>query len=385
MTKKLNIKDFFATARNQYYLGLLITVLVTLAEVVKWKQRNFFIYRYASLDMWSGKIPYGREWAEAHQLDSFLYGPLFTLLFSPFAFLPPWLGPFLWNILNFSLFFYAIRCLPIDEKKKTNFFFFILLMMANNLMYYQYNLLVASIFLLAFAWMERGKFIGAILLIGISGFTKIYGVFQYAFLIFYKKFWRNLLYVVPTLLIMAALPLLIMSPDHLQTIYSKWVSSFPAHFQSREWMSIFHYKPFFTQVPSSTTYYQLGSLGVLAVLSLVRLKRSKQLSFRAQTVGIMMGWVILFSNSPEIGTYLIAMCGLALWYFTRENKGYEKALFLLNFFIFMIVPQDIFFPKPWMRVIIEQAQFQILLFFITWLWMIWTSYGPSFKNKSDLK
>lgn len=381
MIKKINIREFFSTARNQYYLGLLITLLVTLAEVAKWKQRNFFIYRYATLDMWDGKIPYGREWAQSIGFDSFLYGPLFSLIFSPFAFLPPWLGPFFWNILNYSVFFYAIRSLPVlSDKKKTNFFFFILLMMANNLMYYQYNMIVASIFLIGLTLMEKGNFLGSIMLIGISGFTKIYGVFQYAFLVFYKHFWRNILIIIPVLLVLGLLPLIMMHPAHLLSAYTKWVASFPAHFQSREWMSLFHFKMLFSKVPESTTFYQLGSFGILSLLSLLRLKRSSSFSFRAASVGIMMGWVILFSNSPEIGTYLIAMCGLALWYFSQENNRFEQWLLIFNFFLFMIVPQDILFPRPLMRIIIEQVQLHILVFTLTWLWMIWKTYGPEKKS-----
>lgn len=381
MTKKLNIREFFAKPRNQFYLGLLITLLVTLAEVIKWKQRNFFIYRYATLDMWNGKIPYGREWVESIGYDSFLYGPLFALLFSPFAFLPPWLGPFFWNILNFSVFFYAIRSLPeIDEKKKTIFYFFIILMMANNLMYYQYNMMVASIFLIGFTLMEKGKFLGAVLLIGVSGCTKIYGIFQYAFLVFYKKFWRNLLIIIPVLILLGSLPLIMMDPGQLQKIYIKWIESFPDHFRSRPWMSLFHYRPFFTQLPESVTIFQLTSFVLLSIASLLRLKRSAAFSFRAGSVGIMMGWVILFSNSPEIGTYLIAMCGLALWYFSRSNTRFDTALVIINFFLFMIVPQDILFPPPLMRIIMEKAQFHILFFFLTWLWMIWTTYGPEKRS-----
>ena len=90
----------------------------------------------------------------------------------------------------------------------------------------------------------------------------------------------------------------------------------------------------------------------------------------------MMGWVILFSNSPEIGTYLIAMTGLALWYYNSQPVKGEKILFALNFFLFMIVPQDVLCPKPIMRLLIEKAQLHLLVFLSTWLWMIWKTYGP---------
>ena len=368
---------FFSQTRTQFLLGLLVTLLVTLAEVVKWKQRNFFIYRNATLDLWAGRMPYGPEWTASVGPDAFLYGPLFTLLFTPFAWLPPWLGPFAWNIGNFLLFFYAIRSLPLSETKKTRFYFFVFLMMANNLMYYQYNLVVASIFLLAYAFLEKGRPMASILLIGVSGFTKIYGVFQYAFLLFYQRTWRNVfLYVLPTLLILALLPLVMLSPRELLNTYTSWISSFPWHFQSRPWMSVFHIRLLFSAVPVSTIPYQLGALALLSLLSLWRLNRSADAGFRAQTTGIMMGWVILFSNSPEIGTYLIAMTGLALWYYNSQPVKGEKILFALNFFLFMIVPQDVLCPKPIMRLLIEKAQLHLLVFLSTWLWMIWKTYGP---------
>lgn len=375
----LRLQSFFSLPKHQFILGLVVTLLVTLAEVIKWKQRNFFIYRNATLDMWAGQIPYGSEWTSRVGPDAFLYGPLFTLLFTPFAWLPPWLGPFLWNIAGFSLFFYAIRSLPnsFDNRKKTAIFFFIFLMMANNLMYYQYNLMVSAFFLLGFSLMEKGHAFGSILLIGLSGFTKIYGVFQYAFLLFYGKFWRNLfLFVLPLLATLALLPLIMMDSDHLREVYTKWVSSFDEHFNSRPWMSIFHFRLLFPAVPEKTSWFQLGSLAFLGLITLLRLSKSHLESFRAQTVGIMMGWVILFSNSPEIGTYLIAMTGLALWHFSRTPTSIDRWILMINFVVFMVIPQDVFFPRALARFLMEQWQIHILLFFLTWIRMITKTYLP---------
>ena len=50
--------------------------------------------------------------------------------------------------------------------------------LATTLLSFQYNVSVAYFFLFSFSLLERGKYLPAILIILLSGFTKIYGVFS---------------------------------------------------------------------------------------------------------------------------------------------------------------------------------------------------------------
>ena len=101
-----NISRFFLNRRNIFIVGFALTFVLTLLEVSHGTQYNFFTFQNGTFDFWKGEDPYGVE-----KYD-FLYGPLFAILFAPFAYLGMTVGPFVWNLFNFSMFFCAIFTLP---------------------------------------------------------------------------------------------------------------------------------------------------------------------------------------------------------------------------------------------------------------------------------
>ena len=180
------IGRFFLNRRNLFVIGFVLTFVLTLLEVAHGKQHNFFTFQQSTIDFWSGESPYGKPY-------DFLYGPLFSILFAPFAYMGSTVGPFVWNLMNFTLFFYAIFSVPrITEVQKCKTYLYTALILATTQMSIQFNPVVAYLFLFAFSLLERDKPYPAILLILVSGFCKIYGIFELALLLCYPKFWRNL-------------------------------------------------------------------------------------------------------------------------------------------------------------------------------------------------
>lgn len=80
-----------------YFIGLILMFIITFKEAIQSSYYNFQIYSYGSLDFWSGINPY-IDWNHlsllGKPLDFFLYSPLFSILFTPFALLPAELGVF---------------------------------------------------------------------------------------------------------------------------------------------------------------------------------------------------------------------------------------------------------------------------------------------------
>jgi hypothetical protein len=122
------IKKLTKTQRSIYLFGFFFVFLITLKEVIGMSYNNFQIFSYGSLDFWTGINPY-THWNHlsilGKPLDLFLYGPLFSILFTPFALLPGWLGVFCWNIFTYTLFYFSIFTLP-DQFSfiKKNLYFF---------------------------------------------------------------------------------------------------------------------------------------------------------------------------------------------------------------------------------------------------------------------
>ncbi|MDE6070097.1 MAG: DUF2029 domain-containing protein, partial [Alistipes sp.] len=200
---------FFLDPRNLYILGFLLVLALTFAEAARGRHRNFMIFAESTKLFWQQIAPYGANWtAAAPHLDYFLYGPLFNVLFAPFAYLPGLLGPFAWNLFNFTLWFAAIFTLPerFSREEKCKSFLYTLLILACTQLSFQYNVVVGAIFLLAYSLLERGKGFWAVLLILISGFTKIYGIFQLGLLVCYPRLGRNMAYAVALGVVLAVLP-----------------------------------------------------------------------------------------------------------------------------------------------------------------------------------
>ncbi|MEG2240704.1 MAG: glycosyltransferase family 87 protein, partial [Alistipes sp.] len=225
------------------------------------------------------------------------------------------------------------------------------------------------LFLFAYGLQERDKSFWAVLLIMLSGFTKVYGIFQLAFLLCYPRFWRNMGYAVGIGVVLFALPLLKLSPSELLPYYREWIEALSLHQSSRIFDSVFFAEPFLNRTLPYFRIVQIGTLVLLAGLFLANYKKYSSFAFRAQALGILMGWVILFSDSAEKHTYVIALGGYLLWYWNHAPRRIDKVLFWANFVLLVLIPIDVVCPIPVMRFVCYTLWLNIWVFLFTWLRM----------------
>ncbi|MEG1574081.1 MAG: glycosyltransferase family 87 protein [Bacteroidales bacterium] len=346
--------------------------MLTLSEVSRGRQYNFMIFSDASIDFWRGIIPYGAEWGAEKGHDVFLYGPLFNILFTPFIYMPQWLAPFAWNIINFSLYFLAIFTLPdrFTTTSKCRTFLYTLPILATTLLSFQYNVVVAYIFIFAFSLLERGKYKLAIILILLSAFTKIYGIFQIGMLIFYPKILRHIGYIIPIAIAYTLVPLIKIPVSEIAGYYGSWFTGLTEHDITRTFHTIFYIKPLFQTPPTWTTIAQIISITLLAFMILANRCSYSSFSFRIQSLGILMGWVILFGTSSEYHTYVIALLGYMLWYYSRKPSIIDKILYWTNFIVLVLMPIDLLCPTAIWRFTFLTITLNIWIFTITWIRMI---------------
>ena len=366
---------FFHNPRNLFILGFAIAFALTFIDVMRGRHFNFMIFADSTRDFWAGVSPYTDGWVAEHK-RFFLYSPVFSVLFSPFAFLPKWLGPFAWNLFNYVMFYFAVFTLPkrYTNEQKCRMFMFTLPILAQSLLSFQYNVVVAYIFLFAYSLLERDKGFWAVLLIMVSGTTKIYGIFQLGLLLCYPHFWRNMGYAVVAGLALFALPLLKLAPSEFMPYYGEWFYSLSSHQSKMTFDSIYYAKPLLNHTLPYFRIIQMSTIAVLAALLVANRKKWGSPQFRAQALGILMGWVILFSDSAEKHTYIIALAGYMLWYFNHAPRRVDKWLLWANFFLLCIVPIDILFPVRWMKFICYTLWLNVWVFLFTWLRMAWVTF-----------
>jgi hypothetical protein len=358
------VRSFCSNPRNLFILGLLVCVGASFSEVMRGRDANFRIFSQATQLFWQGIAPYGSNWAAfTAGLDTFLYGPLFNVLFAPFAFLPKWLGPFVWNVMNYVLYFVAVFTLPdkFGKAVKCKIFLYTFLILAASMLSFQANIMVAYVFVFSFSLMERNKPLGAVALILLSGFIKVYGLFQLALLLCYPKFWRNMLYVVAVALVFVLLPAVNLQIEDWTAYYGDWISQVMGHKDTRPWQTFFYMQPW-RNISFASVYIQAGTLLALAALFCANYKRFRLFEFRAQSLGILMSWMVLFSNAADTHTHLITMLGYLLWYWNRDVRTtLDRIIFYVLFVVVIVVPIDLLCPPVVMRFLFHTLSLHLWL------------------------
>jgi hypothetical protein len=375
------IRRFTATRKKVYLLGFFFAFLITLKEVTQLSYNNFQIFCFASRDFWSGINPYS-GWDHVSvlgkPLDNFLYGPVFSILFVPFTLLPGWLGVFCWNILTYTLFYFSVFTLPdqLSFGKKKFIFFITALLLFATLLSVQFNPVVAAIFLFSFTLFEKKHGFWAVLLILLSGFTKVYGIFQIVMILFYPGFRRNLLYSLISGMILLLLPLIQIPVNELAAYYHSWIEAVLTHSDAQLRFSI--YRPaclFYDSLKPLTGYISLGVFLFIIAFTFLKLKLFRE-SFlhRVQFLGIIMSWSILFGAGSEKHTYVIAMAGYAAWYLCSVTTRLDKVLLWINFTLLGVLPIDILCPWVISNFILAKLNLGIIVFAITWLIMVYKTF-----------
>lgn len=368
--------------KNIFIIGFFFAFLITLKEFLGLSYNNFQIFSYGSLDFWAGINPYN-NWdhlsLRGKQLDVFLYGPLFSILFTPFALLPGWIGVFCWNTFTYTLFFFSIFTLPekITFNNKRFIFFISALLLFATLLSVQFNPIVAALYLFSFSLLEKKKGFWAVFLIMISGFIKVYGIFQLMMLICYPKFWKNALYVILIGLFLLLLPLIHISPDNLIGYYQSWVLKVTDHADLTRFYSF--YRPFYSLIKPIESFAGFISIGIFLLISLMTLFNlehfKESFTNRARLMGVIMGWSILFGLGSEKHTYVIAMVGFAIWYIFSSRSTFEKVLLWTNFLVLSVMPIDILFPVVISDFLLTKLSLNVIVFAITWFWMVYRIFS----------
>ena len=378
---------FYTVSRNVYWLGFVIAVAASLIELLRGGAENYCVFRDATLQFWQGINPYTQEFVDVHH-RYFIYSPIFCVLFAPFAFMPFYLGGLVWNLFGYTVFYFGVKNLPgVLSAKAPLIMLYLLLTVAQSLFCFQFNLLVAAIFVWALVLLERDQAFWAILLIMISATTKIYGAVELALLLFYPRFWRNVGYVLLTGIGLILLPALHGGVEGLLSGYQNWLAQLVSH-QST---GIYYSFLFLPGIRSfALPYMRLFQVSVLLLMAIPFLlpilppfkgKVEVGLPFRVGLLAALMGYIVLFSEAAEYTTYTITMTGYALWYFLEDKRPLvDRILFWALFVLWCVMPIDLFCPSKLCNYIHSTLWIGVLTYTVAWVRMIYFTCTRSLRN-----
>lgn len=358
------------------YLAIVAFVTIYSAWVNPTSINNFQIFRWSFSNLIHGVDLYALH-PEQHE-DYYKYSPTFALLMAPLHILPRPAGLLLWNFLNAFLPFWAIQRLKIPDRAKAFILLFICMELLGSLQNTQSNGLMAGLMIGTLALLERRQMVLAALLVCLGFYIKVFGAGAGILFIMYDRKARFLIACALWGLLLAIAPLPITGLDHLVSLYKGWLhlmATDPAHDMNISLMTLtqrwFHFA-----APDS--WYLAPGIAVL-LLPLARRAVREMPAFRLLYCAALLIWVVIFNHKAESPTYVIAMCGVALWAIT-EPPSLGRTLLVWFAFILTSMSGSDLFPSYVRENIVGPYRLKALPCIVIWAIVTW----QLFVNRSRI-
>lgn len=330
---------------------------------------NYVIFKNSFFHLWQGLNLYAAFPEE--QWDLFKYSPVFALCMAPFALLPDLLGLPLWNLLNALLPLAALFALPVlSDRQKVFCAWFILPEMIVSVQNSQSNGLTLGMMLWAYVWLENapasvGKSAKSSFAIAAATFIKVFGIFAAALSILYPQKRAFIAWLLVWTLIMTLAPLVALSPEQLLRAYQWWWELLQGDHEASVGLSVQGWlETWFGLVPSKMAVTGTGL--VLFGASVLAVYREASTADRVLAWSSLLVWVVIFNHKAESPTFVIALCGMALWYCYSRQGRWEKVLLWSAFILASVSPTDIF-PRALREQVVQPYVLKALPFIVLWV------------------
>lgn len=356
MQERLNSSKFAKWLSKPSYIAillLLITLGITAQSFLKQQKtfddsglkyqhyNNYVIFKQSFFHLLEQKDLY-QLYPQEHW-DLYKYSPSFAVLMAPMSLLPDGVGLYVWNSLNVLVLFFALWKLP-GQSSKTRLYMlgFILLELITSTQNSQSNALIAGLLIFALIFLERNQVSLAALFIVLTVFIKLFGLVAFALFLLYPNKAKAAAYTIGWTLLLAALPLAFVPFDYLVFLYKSWLNLLQTDHGISTGISVAGWLSTWFGVEAKTGVVLLGVL--LFCLPLLNYKAFKEWNYKLLFLSSILIWVIIFNHRAESATYVIAVSGVAIWFFSQRQKPENVVLVLLAFVFTVLSPTDLF-PK----------------------------------------
>lgn len=324
---------------------------------------NYLVFKNSFHHLLEGKNLYVEYPAE--NWDLYKYSPAFALMMAPFSISPNLFGLAMWNLLNMGLLMYAFLKFPFkNDKYRLLAFLFIFLEALLSSQNQQSNCLIAGLILMAYLLLEKDKLLFASLLIVLTVFIKLFGIISLALLLLYPNKIKSVLYTIFWTAFLAFLPLIFIPWHEFVFQYKNWLGLLLVDQSVSYGLSFMAFlQVWFSFVPPKTLVMIIGA--VILLLPLIRYKQLINENFRLFFLSSILMWLIIFNYKAESSTLIIAVAGIAIWYFTQEKKTANLILLLLTL-VFTILSSTDIFPGTLRRQIIDPYLLKTVPIFLIW-------------------
>ncbi|MFN0015037.1 MAG: glycosyltransferase family 87 protein [Saprospiraceae bacterium] len=287
----------------------------------------------------------------AVQWDLFKYSPAFSVAMAPFSVLPDLPGLTLWNLINALPLLWGVLRLPVLTVAQRHFIaWFILPELVVSLQNSQSNGLTATLVIWAWIALERKNTAQGAWWAAAGGFLKIFGIFAAIPALVYPNRSRLVLATVAWSMLLVIVPLVVVSPEQLWQVYRWWIELLRSDHSASVGLSVMGWLQTWFGWVAPKTVVMLTGLALLLVCTWAVFRRGQATqdglptaTDRIQLWATLLVWMVVFNHKAESPTFVIALCGVALWYQSLQKPAlWEKILVWAAFTLASVSPTDIF-------------------------------------------
>lgn len=305
------------------------------------KYNNYVIFKQSYFHLIENKDLY-QLYPQEHW-DLYKYSPTFSLFMGLLAYLPDFLGLLIWNLLNAFVLFFALWKLPFSsDKKRIWAFLFLVIELVTSLQNAQSNGLMAGLIILAFVYLEKKNIAIATLCIVATIFIKLFGIVAFALFLFYPNKLKSALYTLGWILLLAVLPLILISPEQLTFLYKSWGNLLQNDHSISIGFSVSGWLFTWFGLNLKTVSLVVGTL--LFCVPFIHYKYFNEVRFKLLYLASILLWIVIFNHKAESPTFVIAVTGVAIWFFTQEFNKLNFS-FLMLVLLFTVLAATDLFPK----------------------------------------
>jgi hypothetical protein len=373
-------------------LWVLLALVISIKQSFQDTNNNYLIFKYTyfhAIDHLPLYDLYPNEYGDSNH-----YGPFFSLLIAPFALLPDYFGMLCWQLANILFLYFAIKQLPIEKTKINVVYWVITHELLTAMFALQFNISIAAIIVLAYVLIEKERNFWAVFVIVLGTFVKLYGIVGLAFFFFAKKKWKFIIYFVFWMLVFLIVPMLFFSPHYIIQSYHEWYTSLAqkellnASLTSRQDISVMGMVRSISRNANIPNYPFLLVGIALFSLPYLRIKQFKEPVFRLLYLASTLIFTVIFSNSSESPTYIIAFVGVAIWFILQQRplKPITIALLVFALILTSFSPSDLF-PRYLKQNYIIPYNLKafpcILIWLVITFQLIFKKYSPTHIKSSN--
>jgi hypothetical protein len=337
---------------------------------------NFRIFKFSFYHLIQGKDIY-RLFPDDHW-DLYKYSPGFALCFGLLSWMPDTIGLLLWNLINSLCLFAGVKLLPgLDDEKKSWILLVCLLEMLLSIQNTQSNGLMAGLTVLAFALAERRNYILSTLCIVFSFYIKIYGAVAFIFSLFYPGKLKLMGWSLFWMVIFAFLPLLVVNGHQLIFLYQSWLHLLLNDRSASIGLSVMGLLESWWHLAAAKNIVTVTGI-FLFLLPLVHWRRYRDLNFRLLYLASTLIWMVIFNHKAESPTFIIAMAGIGIWYFSQSPDPVNRALLILSFLLISMSVSDLV-PASVRNGFIRPYGIKAVMAIVIWLKILYEQMTLTYK------